>query len=172
MKRLFPILVFLAAAHLTLAACSAAHWRLPPDNTMGKFLAWYGSVSGAGSTFPFFAPKVAPQLKATFTLTDAEGQTWTEEAEQGDNREANLRYLSTINLFSYPEVGEAVAASWAAHLLGNYSDAQTVQVQVDVLELPSMEHYRDGDRPRWRLLYQRSFTRDPSARNDTSPKRR
>ena len=58
----------------------------------------YGLLSGSDNSYAFFAPGVAPEFRVTFTLTDADGNTWEESGNQGATREAELRYDSMTSI--------------------------------------------------------------------------
>ena len=164
MKTRFKIFAVLAGIHLVLVAASAAHLQIvTPEDPIGRGVLAYESFSGADNTFAFFAPSVAPQFRATFTLTDAGGKSWEEAPEQGATREANLRFDSVTNMFSYPHLSRRIAASMAASLFGRRSDAAECEVFVELQDTPTMEAYRDGVRPEWQPVYLRSFYRDTQA---------
>ena len=115
MKSRLTYLAAFALGHLFLVICGAAHSRpVSPDNLLGQIAATYSAVSGADTSYGFFAPKVSPQLRAEFVLTDALGEEWTDDGDWGQNAEAKLRFASSISMVNYEEMRDGVAASWAA----------------------------------------------------------
>jgi hypothetical protein len=157
----FAILTVLAAFHLLLVFCGAAHIRLISTRTpVGHAIEGCAALSGADNSFGFFAPAVAPQFSVQFTLTDDSGKTWEETAEQGTTREANLRFDSMASMFTYKKLRGKVAASWAAALFGKYPHVRQIEILAEAEDMPTMEGYRDDFRPEWETVYTATFTRD------------
>src|SRR5258708_1561918 len=111
-RHALPCLI--AARPAFLIACGAA--RLPPVGA-GKLIRGYGGLTGADSSYGFFAPGIGEQLRASFVLVDGAGRTWEDVLDPGGNREVELRVGSILGMSSMPEIGEAVRASWAARML-------------------------------------------------------
>jgi hypothetical protein len=140
---------------------------------LGRAARTYGAYSGSDSSYGFFAPSVGPQIRATFTLSDDSGRTWTDTLESRSNREVELRIGGIVALFCSTDERDALAASLAATMFGRHPEARFVTVQAesygttgtaatsqeDLYQLPSMANYRAGERPMWRVLYQATFTR-------------
>jgi hypothetical protein len=158
--RLRILAIALAAVHLVLVVCGAAHFRLVPLQWGGIVQHTYGALSGSDSSFGFFAPGVASQLRATFTMTDDEGRTWTDVLEHGNNREARLRLGTVVSNFAEESMRRDVAASCAATMFGRHPTARQVVVRVEVYELPPMDAYRDGARPEWVPVYEVTVSRE------------
>jgi hypothetical protein len=135
--------------------------RERPEPPAFNPLAWYGDMSGANNGYGFFAPGVAPEFRAVFTLIDAEGNQWTDTLVHGKTHEANLRLTGIVCLF--PEMPEALqerlAASWAATMFGRHPKAEHVIIRVDVYNPPTMEQYRAGERPAWKPLSRWVYSR-------------
>lgn len=160
MKIRYAFFAIAAVAHLVLVGASAAHIRLfSPDSPLDTAVGHYGSLSGSDNSYAFFAPGVAPQFRVTFTLTDAQGNTWEESGNQGATREAELRYDSMTSMFMFKPLRPRIAASWAAAMFGRYPNAEKVEVAVEAEDMPTMEAYRDGYRPEWAPVYGTAFTR-------------
>ena len=156
------LLTALAAGHLALVAGSAAHVHLlPPSSLPARGVRWYGAMTGADSGYGFFAPAVGSPSRATFTMTDASGRTWTDVLDGGANGEARLRVGSILSSAAFPELRDDLVASWAGKMFGRHPDAREVVVRIEVHDMPSMEEYRRGDRPHWRPAYQATFLRNP-----------
>jgi hypothetical protein len=160
MNKQTTVVISLAAAHLLLVVCGAAglsllSGRSPP----GKALRWYGAMSGADNGYGFFAPGVAPQWRATFTLSDTAGRTWTDTLEGDHNHEVAHRVGGIVNLFSEPGLRPELAASWAAKMFGRYPDAKQVVIRVEIYDLPTMAEYRNGTRPQWEFICEATFAR-------------
>ncbi len=154
----------LVAGHLGLVALGAMGIALPTALGPARLaLGLYGTLSGADTRFKLFAPGVASQLRATFTMVDDAGHTWTDTLEEGSNREVQLRIDSIVTTFYdaefRPDLRRSFTASWAATMFGRHPDAKRVIARVDVYDLPTMDQYRRGLRPRWRNVYSAIFTR-------------
>lgn len=164
MKRTPRWAIVLAMFHLGLVIAGACHLEFSRSwRPIGSLLGFYGNLSGADTSYGFFAPSVAPQLRATFTLTDAAGRQWTTTHDLGKTREANLRLSSTISLVTHDNLRDPILLSWAASMFGRYPTAQKVEVRIEVLELPRMDYYRAGWRPRWSPSYEATFERETPA---------
>ena len=162
------LLAALAAAHLALVIAGATHY---PVGHQPYLLSWilnlYGGLSGSETTYGFFAPKVAPELVAKFTLVDEQGRTFEVTPQQGVTHEAHLRFESTISMVVHPQFRDAVPASWAAALLGRHPEAVEVRVTVEAQDLPRMGQYLAGCRTRWITIYDRKFKREHTRVNET-----
>jgi hypothetical protein len=158
--RLRLLAIALVTVHLVLVVCGAAHFRLVPLSMGGIVQHIYGSLSGSDSGFGFFAPGVSSAMRATFTMTDAHGKTWTDVLEHGNNREARLRLGTVVSNFAEEKMRRDVAASCAATMFGRHPTACQVVVRVEVYELPPMEAYRDGAQPEWVPVYEVKVTRE------------
>src|SRR5438270_312272 len=122
----------LAGGHLILVVCGAANLSAPKwTRIAGKGLRWYGAVSGADSGYGFFAPGVASQTRATFTLADADGRTWTGDLAAGDNHEVQLRLGAMVSTAASPAIRRKLAASWAGKLFADHPEAEHVQIRVE-----------------------------------------
>jgi hypothetical protein len=159
----FKILTALAAIHLILVASSAAHLHLfTPRTQSGRAVTAYETFSGADATFSFFAPAVAPQFQARFTLIDDSGRTWEETGEQGATHEANLRFDGVTGMFIYERFRDQIGASWAAAFFGRYPHVRKVEIVAEAENIPTMKHWLEGYESRWDTVYEATFTRDGS----------
>lgn len=161
MKTRTTFLILLALMHLVLVVCGAARFKLASGQSLAGFLlGHYGTLSGSDTTYGFFAPNVAPQITATFTLSDKNARTWVVSPEDlGVTSEADLRFESSINMTTFEQFRESIPASWAAALLGRYPEAVKVEVLVQSQLLPTMEYFRAGYKPRWEVVFRGSFSR-------------
>jgi hypothetical protein len=151
----------LAACHLTLAVCGAAHLPLlSVDSLAGKALALYGALSGSDNGYGFFAPSVSSQLRVTFSMTDSAGRRWTDVLARGHNREADLRIGGIVSMSSSEEWRRGLAASWAARMFGSHPEASQVVIRIEVYDVPSMAEYQEGKRPEWNTVYEATLFRD------------
>ena len=157
----FALLTAAATFHLVLVATSAAHIRLfSPRLPAGRAVEAYATLAGANNSFAFFAPAVAPQFTAQFTLTDDTGRTWVETGDQGATHEANLRFQGVTSMFVYERFSERVGASWAAALFGRYPHVRQIEILVEAENMPTMKHYVEGMRPDWDTIYSGTFVRE------------
>jgi len=162
------LLAALAATHLALVIAGATHYPVGKQpNLLSWTLSLYGGLSGSETTYGFFAPKVAPELVAKFTLVDEQGRTFEVTPQQGVTHEANLRFESTISMVVHPQFHDAVPASWAAALLGRHPDAVEVRVTIQAQDLPHMGQYQAGCRTRWITIYDKRFKREHTRINET-----
>ena len=159
MTRRHAIWTGLAAAHLLLVACGASK-MVPGLETPWQWgVRLYGSMSGATNSYGFFK-EVGSGCKASFTMTDADGNTWEDGLDRAGNREAWMRANGSIYMII--DLNDQLAASWAANMFARHPKAQQVYVQFDQFEPPSMADYRDGVRPDWRTTFARVFVRTES----------
>src|SRR3954471_24558921 len=79
MTRRHALATLAAACHLILVVCGASSlvFSSPPseDDFARQTVRLYGALSGSDNGYGFFAPGVGPQVRATFTLRDASGET-------------------------------------------------------------------------------------------------
>lgn len=161
MKIRTTYLAAFAAFHVILVLCGAAHLQLiSVNNLLGKSVATYAACSGADSSYGFFAPRVSPELKAEFVMTDADGQQWTDTTSFAKTKEAKLRFAASISMVSTDELRDGVAASWAAAMFGRHPRAVSVEMHVVFQDMPSMEQFREGARPRWQPMFDAKFERN------------
>src|SRR5262245_31660466 len=112
MNKRLALVTALAAGHLLLVVCGAA--RVSPgsdDSFAGRVFRWYGAMSGSDSGYGFFAPGVAQECRATFTLSDAAGRTWEDTLARGHNPEVTDRIGVIVSLFSEPRLRPRLAGS-------------------------------------------------------------
>jgi hypothetical protein len=193
MSKWHAVLTAVAAVHLFLVACGAAGLTLLPEDTPSeKLLRLYGELSGADNNFGFFAPRVGAQIRAIFTLTDSDGNTWTDVLERGSNRETDLRVEVLIESVlddnaledeeDEDEEGDeedeeeasrpswlqtASVKSWAVWMFARHPSAVEVAVSVEYYYVPPMDEYRTGARPEWRKTRcQKTFVRDEEDSSD------
>lgn len=131
----------------------------------GRAVVYYGAISGADFWYGFFAPDVRSPSMASFRVVDAKGAVITDTLGAGINREVEIRAGNIVdNLWppnEDPEAQRRLAASWAGAMIARRPAATGVEVQVMEYHLPSMQRFREGERPRWDVLYQESFTPTP-----------
>ncbi len=151
-----------AAAHLGCVLLGALHVDLQRAGRLGRGVAYYGALSGADSSYNFFAPSVGALPWARFQVTDARGRRIDDVLESGANPEAQLRIRSLVALFVTEEdasMRRSLAASWAGKVLARYPGAESVVARVEICDLPSMQEYRDDKRPAWNLIYEAKLVR-------------
>lgn len=155
------ILTGLAALHLGLVICGAAHSNvLPPETAPGHALRVARAYSGSDASFSFFAPGVSSQLRARFVLIDAAGGEWHDTLDSAMTREAKLRVSSGVSLLGdFPGLMKVFGPSWSATMFGRHPGAAKVVVALEQHQLPTMEQYRQGQRPEWKTVYVEVFER-------------
>jgi hypothetical protein len=158
-----------AGIHLILVMGGAANTSLPRwSGVAGRGIRWYAAVSGADSGYGFFAPGVASETRATFTLTDNAGRTWTEAFDAAGNQEVQLRLGSMVSTAASPSMRRKLAASWAGKFFAIHPEVQSVLVRVEYYDLPQMDEYRDGERPEWVTEYEVEFFRNEATSQEVN----
>jgi hypothetical protein len=154
------LLACLAAMHL--AWVSAFVWTGFAEASDGPFhraLRTYRDLTGILRDYRFFAPAVASDLRAGFLLDYPDGSTEFQPLV-GDSQEVRLRYHSLIaSSMRNAKYRDLLARSWAAVMLSNHPEASRVTVFTQTYDLPSMEAFARGERPRWRAIYAATFDR-------------
>jgi len=162
-----PLLLLLAAGHLTVVICGASH-QIPGIGAglPTQALRWYASISGAGSTFSFYAPAVGSPHRARFLLGDASGHTWWDSFDDADNSEARLRLTGIVDgafmtgaADESPEWRQRLVSSWAATMFTRHPDAVSLTVIVEAWYTPDMDDYRAGSRATWQEVYRADVAR-------------
>jgi hypothetical protein len=183
------LITAVAAVHLLLAALGAAE-RFPLSATgppaegparefkkqsaarpaslaqtrAAVLLRLYGELSGTDRSFGFFAPSVAPEYRATFTLEDADGNTWHDALGRGASHEAFLRIGTLIETVAGDDSEDDHAPRWAQVMFRRHPEAVLAEVLVEAYTVPSMAEYRAGARPEWETLYVNRWRRTPDDR--------
>jgi hypothetical protein len=164
MTRRHLLATLAAACHLGLVVCGASKlvfWGQPSQGSPPRAaLRLYGALSGAENGYAFFAPGIGPQVRVTFTLTDAAGRTWTDTLDRGMTREGALRVGSGVALASEPAYRDDLFRSWAGAMFGRHPDARKVTVRLQEYDPPTMAEYRAGVRPRWETIDEATADRD------------
>ena len=144
------IAVAAAAIHLGIAALFSTHWpverHLPAP--IDRPLKLYGTYTGAQTHFNFFAPGVSTQARAQFVLTRADGSQSRDVLVTG-NFEANQRLAMMFTFYGVQEARPFLARAWAVHMLNRHPEAQSVDVSVEVLDIPTLAELRSGKTSRW-----------------------
>ncbi|WP_437760663.1 hypothetical protein [Sorangium sp. So ce1389] len=159
-RRRAIILLAAAAAHLVVVCLGALHVNVGDEGWARRAVKYYGLLSGADSGYSFFAPGVGPTLSASFQVNGANGKIAADVLETGVSREADIRVRNIIGMFWLEEdemVRRSLVASWAGKVLARHPGADSVVVQLDTFELPSMAAYREGQTTGWKLNYRAKF---------------
>jgi hypothetical protein len=150
-----------AFVQLFLVACGACYldwgrWALT------RPLELYGKLSGASSSYGFFAPAVGGQVRARFEVVDAAGNRQPVDLRPGESHEADIRVEGIYGEFM--DTGEdakklqrSIAASLAGTVFGRHPEAKEVYVRLEELWPVSMAEYRSGRRNEWKFVYQAKF---------------
>ena len=156
-QRLWTIAALL---HLVLVVCGALDIVLAGRNPVCGVAAQYSDVSGADTQYGFFAPSVASQCRAVFTLRDTAGREWTDDLAED---EAGFGWRTGSAIDAVPRTPDkakrSLTGSWAAVLFGRHEDAVEVTVDAQIELLPTMAAWRGGARPQWKSLYRTTFVR-------------
>jgi len=149
-----------ALAHLGVVTLGALQVDLLGGGSLARTVAYYAVLSGADSSYDFFAPRVDARPEASFQVTDATGAVRTEGLAPGANREAAIRVDNIVRLFLLTDeekVRRSLAASWAGKVFARHPGAESVVFRLEFCDLPSMREYREGKQPSWDLEYQAKF---------------
>jgi len=155
------VVVAAAAVHLTIAALFSTSWpaeRVLPD-WLDRPLKLYGAYSGAQTHFDFFAPEVSTQARARFVLHRRDGSTLTDSLTTS-NAEANQRLAMMFTFYGVTEARPFLARAWAVYMLARHPEADSVDVQVEVLDIPPLAELRAGRNARWVEIDRMSLRRD------------
>ena len=168
-KQRRPRLV-IAAAVVQLGFAAAGAMELDFDHAP-FVIAEYGALSGTDSSYGFFAPSVGTQLRVTFVLTDAAGNTTTDVLTTGVSKEADLRIGDMVAIFwmDDQDLKRGMAGSWAGRMLARHPESTRVVVHLDAYDLPTMAGYSEGKRPEWDPYYEAVFARRGSVPADPEP---
>jgi hypothetical protein len=97
-------------AHLLLVALGAAYFDFARPGRPWQVLAFYGALSGATSSYGFFAPEVTGQYRVLFDVADAAGRETTLPLGPDLNGEATLRFGDIIDQFATESADADLAA--------------------------------------------------------------
>ncbi len=154
-----------AIFHIGLCSYYAVPYLVSDDKTFyqvtipNKPITLYASYAGADKHYGFFAPGVAPDVRILFEIEDTEKGCFTEEfALPEANSEISHRLYTMRSVFAkVTEFQDFGATSLAAAMFNKYNTAQQVEVQVEVMNTPTMKAYQAGERPNWIRIYESTF---------------
>ena len=156
----------LALLHLVLVVAGATHFYFWDYGKIGRALDRYGLLSGAASSYPFFAPEVGTSIRARFELYDPSGKRIaTDDLAHGATREADLRLSNIVEMIDEDLTDDRtrhlLAASWAGKIFARHPHATRLKLSVETYDLPTMSEYRAGLRYDWEPIYTAEFGRKP-----------
>jgi hypothetical protein len=168
------VLLLLAIWHLSIVICGAAYgipdWHGGPP---ARILRWYATISGAGSSYGFFAPAVGAPHRARFLLKDDQGLVWSDGFERAGNPEARLRLTGIVEAAfmtraaqESPPWRQRLVESWSATMFSRHPEAVSLTVTVEAYYVPDMAEYRSGARPRWITVYRAQVQRRSPAEEE------
>jgi hypothetical protein len=158
------IALILSIIHLGLVICGAAHLHFGRFGHLGHWIDRYAQISGAGASYPFFAPVIGTTIRAQFDLYDWQHRgLGTDDLVSGLSRESELRIYNVIQMIDEDlfndENRHMLASSWAGKILARHPEADSVKLRVEVFDLPSMAEFRQGIRWDWEPIYRATFIR-------------
>jgi hypothetical protein len=162
------ILIGISAVHLGVVSMGANYSSFsafPQFGKVGSVLDYYGGLSGADSSYGFFAAPIDGQVRARFEIVDQQGNK-TEVKLAGGNNEADIRIRGVFTEFrnnddeDYERYKRSLAASLAGNIFGRYPESKQVNVRLEELLAVSMDDYRQGKRGQWRPVYELGFVHD------------
>ncbi len=161
-----PLLYMLFAIfHIGLSSYYAVPYLVTSDERFyqvivpSEIVTLYANYTGSDKHYGFFAPGVAPDVRILFEIEDLEKGCFTEEfALPEANSEISHRLYTIQSVFAkVTEFQDFGATSLAAAMFNKYPTAKQVEVQVEVMDTPTMKEYQKGDRPNWVRIYASTF---------------
>ena len=119
----------------------------------------YGAYSGAHTHFNFFAPTVSTQARARFVLRLPGGAVRHDELATASG-EANQRLAMMFTFYGVREIRPFLSRAWAIYMLERHPDAESVDVSVEALDIPTLAEIRAGRAARWVEIDRMSLRRD------------
>ena len=165
------VLLLLAAGHLLTVVCGACY-SLPDTKgrAAAQILRWYATMSGASSSYGFFAPAVGSPHRAKFLLTDEKGSEWWDVFDQAGSSEARLRLTGIVDgvfmsgdMDELPQWRKQLVKSWAATMFNRHPSAVSLKVVVEYYDVPTIAEYRAGSRSSWETVYRAQLQRHAPA---------
>ena len=157
-------LLILTGLHLGVVLLGALGFPLWSLGPLGPVIEGYTGLSGAGSSYGFFAPEVGEGIRARFDLYDRSGRRFaTDQLERGPTREADLRVGNIVE--SIPRYAEddrtraRMLAAWSGKILARHRQATNVVVTVESIDVPTIDDYRKGVRYDWKGYLRSRFVR-------------
>ena len=155
-KSLKRLLMVFAACHLTLVAIGGSGF---PVENISHAIGFYSALSGANSSYGFFAPGVGGELRARFEI---DGHNVT-TLESGMNRESYLKVHNIITQFwervKDEKLRRSMSASWAGKMFGRFPHAKAVVVRVEEYDPPAIDEWARGTRSQWEPFYTAKYER-------------
>ena len=165
-----------AAGHFGVVICGAAYQF--PDRDAGaaaQMLRCYGELSGARSTFGFFASPVGAPHRARFLLMDENGNVCWDSFDKSRHAEARLRLTGIVDsafmtgAADEPAWRQRLVASWAATMFSRHPEAVSLSLVVEAWCVPGMREFRNGSRPDWQEVYRAEFERRSATHDGRGP---
>lgn len=151
-----------ALSHLVLVFLGALQADINfHSSSINEALRIYQAYTGADSGYDFFAPDVGTQLRASFEVTDQKGEVQSTVFDNPQDKEISLRIGNIVNMFWSEDYDEdtqrALAASWASAISRRYPAAKKVRLRIQEYDLPTIQEYNEGLRPKWNDYYMATF---------------
>lgn len=155
------IIVAAVGIHLVIAALFSTHVRVEKHipGALERPLRIYGSYTGAHTHFNFFAPTVPSQARVHFVLADAEGKAREVDLLTA-SAEANQRLQTMLTFYEMPHVRPFLVRAWAAYVVSHHPEARTIEVRVEILEIPTLAEANAGKKASWVEVEKTMFRRD------------
>ena len=159
MERALIVASVAASLHLALVGLTALRVDLAAAGPLGRGLARYAALSGAGTARGFFGPELPAEPRASFEVASRDGRMIPVPLDPAARGDADVRVQSKVaaEMVEDKAACRSIAASCAGRILGRAPDAEGVVVQLSTYDLPSMEETRRGARPGWTVLYEARF---------------
>lgn len=162
-KGRYHVYLGIAVFHLSLVTLGAAKVDYGALPKIGRFLTFYGNLTGSNNSYGFFSPGVFDQLRARFEVIDQNGKSQFVPLESGVSHEADLRVGNIIDQLQNDfdddkmKFQRSLSRSLVGTIFGRYPEAERVTVYLDRFDTISMDEYRKGERPKWSPVYQATF---------------
>jgi hypothetical protein len=157
------IFVAAGAVHLMIAALFSTHVQVEKylPAAIERPLRIYGGYTGADTHFNFFAPGVPTQPRVHFVLANRDGSTRTAGLLTA-SAEVNQRLANMFSIYELAAARALVVRSWALYVLARNPEAQSAEVRVEILDIPTIAEAKEGKRARWVEVERTVVRRDAS----------
>jgi hypothetical protein len=122
--------------------------------TTSKFITYNFMVS----EYSFFSPNICDSYSMAFYIKNKTTHKLEEQPIFFYNREVVNKIFSVCHKFYiYKDIRNYLAYSFASYFFSVYPDQKEVIFTFSLYKLPSMQHFRKGDKPVLKLIYAKEY---------------
>jgi hypothetical protein len=159
-----------AVSQLILVTLGAFEVSLPLGKRFTQAIDFYTGMSGADSSYGFFAPGIYGQLRMRFEVIDGKGRKTSVHLDTPRTHESAIRVGNIIDQFWEPDETEdegqgihrSLVTSLAGKVLARHPGSNQVTAKLEQFEPVSMDEFRNGLRSKWKEVYEATFAFHPS----------